>query len=413
MKVKFQIKVFILLYFCLWGYANAQTLDWSVKANPIGNSINGVTFRADGQQILSGTNCHPASIRIYDVGTGSMQWDYEVPNNYMCIMGVSFSSNANYIAAIEEFGNVFIFDNTTALPTIKQIINTGTSYGFSTTISPANDKVAVGCSNGKLKVYNLSDGTLAQDVNAHLSWVTTVAYSPDGNVLISGGNDNLVKIWSNTGSLLFSCTGHLGAITNVKVSPDNKYAISSSKDDKIKVWDIASGALVRTLSGHSGDVNGLDFSPNGTMIVSGSSDKMCKIWDFNTGTSIATFGVPDSGIVNTVAWSPNGVKVVTGNERSDVMLWDISSITEINHHGFSSHLEIYPNPAIDKVRIKFSYVTRSNLIQIYDLSGQLQKEERVEDFTSYELDTSDLNKGMYFLSIETEAGIFSTKLIVQ
>ena len=111
---------------------NAQTVDWTKKANPVLNQINSVAFSSNGQKVLSGTNCHPASIRIFDVTSGTMNWDYTVGSSYMCIMGVTFSSNTNYIAAIEEFGNIFIFDNTGALPVIIDTINTGTSYGFST-----------------------------------------------------------------------------------------------------------------------------------------------------------------------------------------------------------------------------------------------------------------------------------------
>lgn len=223
----------------------AQTIDWSMKGNPDNLQVNGVAFRADGLKVLSGTNCHPASIRMFDVASSNLDWDHNVGMTYMCIMGVTFSSNTNYIAAIVEFGNIFIFDNTGISPVIIDTINTGTSYGFSTAISPSNDKVAVGCSNGKLKIYNIPSGTLASDINAHPSWVTTVAYSPDGTKIITGGNDDKVKIWSNSGTLLFTCTGHIGDITNVKVTPDNNFVVSSSKDDKIKNleycnWNISS-----------------------------------------------------------------------------------------------------------------------------------------------------------------------------
>ena len=149
------VLVYTTLTIIFLNISRAQTIDWSMKANPLNLSINGVAFRADGQKVLSGTNCHPATIRMFDVSSSNLDWNYNVGMTFMCIMGVTFSSNTNYIAAIEEFGNIFIFDNTSSSPVIIDTINTGTSYGFSTAISPSNDKVAVGCSNGKLKIYNI------------------------------------------------------------------------------------------------------------------------------------------------------------------------------------------------------------------------------------------------------------------
>jgi WD40 repeat protein len=399
--MKSTIKITIMFMAILVSSAiKAQTIDWSMKANPLNLSINGVAFRADGQKVLSGTNCHPASIRMFDVPTGALNWDHNVGMTYMCIMGVTFSSNSNYIAAIEEFGNIFVFDNTGASPVIIDTINTGTSYGFSTAISPSNDKVAVGCSNGKLKIYNIPGGTLANDINAHPSWVTSVAYSPDGTKIITGGNDDKVKIWSNTGTLLYTCNGHTGDITNVKVTPDNNFVVSSSKDDKIKIWNIATGALVQTIIGHSNDVNGIDLSPDGSKIVSASSDSTCKIWNFNTGNLLSTFGVADSGAINTVAWSPIGDKIVTGNGLSDVVLWSISTTLGIDNftqeNGFD--FTIFPNPSREQISFNLPSNLKIEKVEIRDVNGKIVYSSNENKNT---IPISNLPSGIYYLSIQS------------
>ena len=365
-------KIKILITFILFQSASySQSIDWTMKGSPLNLQVNGVAFRADGLKVLSGTNCHPSSIRMFDVASSNLNWDYNVGMTYMCIMGVTFSSNSNYIAAIEEFGNIFIFDNTGVTPVISDTINTGTSYGFSTTISPNNDKVAVGCSNGKLKIYNLPGGSLSNDINAHSGWVTTVCYSPDGTKLITGGNDDKVKIWSTTGTLLFTCSGHTGDITNVKVTTDNNFVVSSSKDDKIKIWNIASGGLVQTITGHTSDVNGIDISPDGSKIVSASSDSTCKIWNFNTGNLITTFGVPDSGEVLTVAWSPNGDKIATGNILSDVVLWSIPATIGVDEVSQSGYLTVFPNPVHDFIQLNSVSEKGFTNYEIYSVTGEL------------------------------------------
>ena len=382
-----------------------QTIEWSQKANPANLSINSVAFDPTGQQVISGTNCHPASIRLFDVATGNLEWDYTVGSSFLCIMGVAISSNNNYIAAIEEFGNIFLFDNSGATPIIIDTVNTGTSYGFSTAISPLNDHLVVGCSNGKMKIYAIPSDTVISDVSAHPSWVTSVTYSPDGTKIISGGNDDKVKIWNSDGTLLFICSGHTGDITNVRVSPNNLFVYSSSKDNSIKKWDIQTGALLQTLSDHTNDVNGIDLSPDGNKLVSGSSDKTCKIWDLETGNVISTFGVIDSGIVNTVAWSPQGDKIVSGNIVSDLVLWNIPQDLGIAHHNF---FEFYvsPNPTTDFITIQTKKELKIESIEILDISGKKMftlngKQEKI--------DVSKLYSGVYFIKVKLNSGEIGRK----
>jgi WD40 repeat protein len=408
--MKSSIMAFSLLL--MGSIVSAQTIDWTQKANPLFLSVNGVAFRSDGQKVISGTNCHPAAIRMYDVSTAALEWDYNVGMTYMCIMGLTFSSNTGYIVAIEEFGNIFIFDNTGATPVILDTINTGTSYGFSTAISPSNDKVAVGCSNGKLKIYNLADGSLSNDINAHPSWVTTVNYAPNGSRIVTGGSDDKVKIWSTSGSLLFTCNGHTGDITNVKISPDNQYVVSSSKDNSIKIWELSTGILVRTITGHLGDVNGIDVSPDGSWIVSGSSDSTCKIWNFNSGVLVSTFGVPDSGAVNTVSWSPSGDKIVTGNSLSDVVLWSIPSALGTGEEKLDNDLIVFPNPAQGNLSISIPFSSTNNHLYIYNELGQLQYETAVLNSKVHAINLEGFSPGVYFLVLKNDQGTNTVRVIV-
>lgn len=352
------------------GFTKAQTLLWSKKANPISNSINVAAFRSDGRKIIAGTNCHPASIRMFDVDNATLEWDYEVSDRFMCIMGVTFSANSDYIVAIEEFGNLFLFDNRGTAPLLTDTIVTGTTYGFATAVSPDNSHIAVGCSNGKLKVYTLPEGALIQDLSAHPNWVTTVAYSPDGQFLVSGGSDDKVRVWDRTGKLLFTCADHKGDVTQVKVSPDSKWIISSGKDDVIKIWNAQNGLLERSLLGHKGDVNAVDVSPDGFRLVSGSADKTCKIWELQSGQLLSTFGVPENGSVTAVAWSPNGDRIATGNIISDLMLWQVANPVAQENMPSSTGVKIYPNPGNSFLTIEVDPSIQLDKIVITDFAGK-------------------------------------------
>jgi len=387
---------------------SAQTKLWTQKGNPLNNSINSVAFRDDGLKVISGTNCHPSSIRIFDVSNGNTDWDYTLGTSFMCIMGVTFSENSNYIAAIEEMGNIILFDNSGATPVVIDTISTGTSYGFATAISPANDKLAVGCSNGKLKLYNLVGGSLANSITAHTRWVTTVTYAPNANYLVTGGDDNKVKIWTPTGTLLHTCLGHSGAITNVKVTPDNLYIVSTSKDSTIKVWDITNGTLVKTITGHTDAVNGVAVSADGQQMASASSDGTCKVWDFATSTPLFSFGEPDNNALQTVAWSSRSNKIVTGSMNSDVTLWDISATTNLKSTVTELNFVLFPNPSSQYIQLHLSKADNFRNIQLIDLLGNVLYTSSALPKT---IDVDGLPSGQYLLVVTTKENKQFSKLV--
>src|SRR5262249_41536278 len=108
----------------------------------------------------------------------------------------------------------------------------------------------------------------------------TVAFSPDGRRLVTGGEGNTVKIWDvQTGRELKILRGHTGEIYAVAISPDGRWVASGGEDSTVRVWDTHNEyRLVRTFRGHTGLVSSLAFI-DGTRLVSGSRDKTVKVWD--------------------------------------------------------------------------------------------------------------------------------------
>jgi WD40 repeat protein len=109
----------------------------------------------------------------------------------------------------------------------------------------------------------------------HTTSVYTIAFSPDGRKVATGGMDQTARIWdATTGNNLMTLVGHTASILAVAFSPDGSLLVTGSHDATARIWDISekanAGQELLTLTGHEGYIDTVLFNSDGKFVATGS-----------------------------------------------------------------------------------------------------------------------------------------------
>ena len=165
---------------------------------------------------------------------------------------------------------------------------------------------------------------LERTLNAHTNIVRSVAFSPDGCLLATAGDDTMVRLWYPvTGQPVREpLSGHTSPVLAVRFSPDGHLLAAVSQDGSVRLWDPATGRPVpEPLPGHA-DVTALAFSPNGCLLATGSYHGPLRLWDPATGRPVGEPLTGHTDYVYAVVFSPDGHLLTSASQDRSVRLWD-------------------------------------------------------------------------------------------
>lgn len=223
-----------------------------------------------------------------------------------------------------------------------------TDNGVVLAYHPDGSVLISGGDNGLVKTWDPSTGELLRTYSGHAGSVRTVACSPDGTLIASAGDavsqgDGVHLCAGDTGNLLRTFTGHEGGVNCVAFSQDASMAVSGCEDGGVLVWNTTNGETVYNYTGHGNfSVLAVAFCPTASRVASGGyggshySDGAVRVWTATTGELIAE-DTGHASIVSSIAFTPDGGKIVSGcgyyGGDPTVRVWDIATKSLVTRYG--------------------------------------------------------------------------------
>ncbi len=196
---------------------------------------------------------------------------------------------------------------------------------LSIAFSPNGQFLAIGDTNGEIRLYQVMDGRQVLTCQGHSNWIPSLAFSPDGNILASSSSDHTVKLWdANTGQCLQTLQGHEHEVWAVAFSPDGNTLVSGSNDRTVKLWSVTAGKCLQTFQGHTSWVICAVFTLDGQTLVTGSDDDTIRLWDVSTGECLRILQGHSDGI-RSITISPDGQTIASSSDDQTVKLWNLGT----------------------------------------------------------------------------------------
>lgn len=241
---------------------------------------------------------------------------------------IAIFTNGKYLISGDDGGNVAVWNLSMPLQPIGTYRNSNSIW--SVAASPNLSQIASGDKNRKVQLRRWkSIGTSLQELRAdgstldsHNGSICAVEFSPDGQILASGGTDRRIRLWNpDTAKIIYTLDGHQEPVTALKFMPNGKILISTGVDRTIRFWDLETKQLLKTIEAHEHKIHALVISPDGQTIITCSSDRTIQIRQLgSSSTAHILQGHQDA--VLTVAISPDGKTIASGSIDGVVKLWD-------------------------------------------------------------------------------------------
>lgn len=257
------------------------------------------------------------------------------------LLSLTFSPDGRTLAAVGSRGDLRVWNVGNRLSASidrrqRSLFRASGSGLLGVAYTPDGQWVVTG---GIVPVLNLwqrrPDGQfqLQQSIPAHTARIWDVAVSPDGRQIATASSDGTVKLWNwqtpkqLSSSPALSLEAHQSEVLGVAFSPDGNFLASSGGDDRLRLWK-RDGTLVWERSANGIGLTRVAFSPDGQRLATGGFDNTVRLW--SRDGQLLTVLRGHTSVVSTIAFSPDGKRLASSGDDQTVLLWNLEKILQFD-----------------------------------------------------------------------------------
>jgi WD40 repeat protein len=307
----------------------------------------GIAFTPDGDQILAGRGSKAElwhvdtgeTIRVFDSGLGRVRSVAVSSSGRYAVTGTHRAwgePDDAYSARVWEIGTGRLLN----------VFYTGSELSNSRgniAISPLGNYALTMANDNTARLWDLSRGLQLRTLVQHSARISDIAFSPDGQTVVTGSDTN-AALWDvTTGRQQRNLPDEgAGSVSAVGFSPDGRYIATGygvTHGETVVLWDAESGTRVRVLNKErrlTGAVHSVEFSPAGSEIISTYGDYI-TLWDIEKGQQIRSWDV--GGTIQEAVFTPDGRYIITARaevqNKDELIVWDTASGRRIRSFGLN------------------------------------------------------------------------------